>query len=71
VVEVAEEVVGEELFGGAELAAGLVGWGNNRRRLPPMRCSRMKMTAGESRCPESLAGAVGRFLVQEGRGDER
>jgi hypothetical protein len=24
---------------------------------------------GESRCPASLAGAAGRLLVQEGRGD--
>jgi hypothetical protein len=38
VVEVAGEVVGEELLGDAELAAESVGWGNNRRRLPPVRC---------------------------------
>jgi hypothetical protein len=34
VVEVAGEVVGEELLGGAELAARLARSGNNRRRLP-------------------------------------
>jgi hypothetical protein len=47
VVEVAGEVVGEELLGGAELAARLARSGNNRRRLPPVGCSRRKMTAGE------------------------
>jgi hypothetical protein len=46
-----------------------VGWGNNRRRLPPLRCSRWKMTTGESHFPASLAGAAGRLLVQEGRGN--
>jgi hypothetical protein len=55
--------------GGMDLAAGSVGWGNNRRRLPPPRCSRWKMTTGESHCPTSLAGVAGRLLVQEGRGD--
>jgi hypothetical protein len=35
-----------------------------------MRCSWRKTTAGESRCPASLDGAVGRLLVQEGRCDE-
>jgi hypothetical protein len=34
-----------------------------------MRCSRSSAT-GESRCPASLAGATGRLLVQEGRGDK-
>jgi hypothetical protein len=66
VVEAAGEVVEDELLGGAELAAGL---GNNQRRLPPVGCSRRKMTAGELRCPASLTGAVGRFSAQEGCGD--
>jgi hypothetical protein len=39
---VAGEVFGEELLGGAELNAGSAGWGINRRRLPPARCSRRK-----------------------------
>jgi hypothetical protein len=39
-VEATGEVVGEELLGSAELAAGLAVWGNNRRRLPPVRWSR-------------------------------
>jgi hypothetical protein len=38
VVEVAGEVVGEELLGSAELAVGSVRWGNNWRRLPLVRC---------------------------------
>jgi hypothetical protein len=67
VVEAAREVVGEELLGSAELTVALVGWGNNRRRLPPVRCSWRKTMTGESRYPASLAGAMGRFLVQEGR----
>jgi hypothetical protein len=66
VVEAVGEVVGEELLSGTELAAG---WGNNQRRLPPMRCSQRKTTTGESYFPASLAGAAGRFLVQEGCGD--
>jgi hypothetical protein len=33
VVEVAEEEVREDLLGGAELAAGSAGWGNNQRKL--------------------------------------
>jgi hypothetical protein len=66
VVEAVGEVVGEELLSGTELAAG---WGNNRRRLPSMRCSQRKTTTGESCFPTSLAGAAGRFLVQEGWGD--
>jgi hypothetical protein len=69
VVEAAGEVVGEELLGSVELAMGSAGWGNNRRRLPPVRCSHRKTTAGESHCPASLAGATGKLLVQEGRGD--
>jgi hypothetical protein len=44
VAKAAEEVVREELLGGVELAAGSVGWGNNRRRLPPARCSLRKTT---------------------------
>jgi hypothetical protein len=70
VVEVVEEEVGEELLGGAELAAGSTGWRNKRRRLPPARCSRRKTTTGKSRGPASLAGTAGRLLVQEGHGDE-
>jgi hypothetical protein len=66
VVEAVGEVVGEELLSGTELA---VGWGNNRRRLPPMRCSQRKTTTGESCFPASLASAAGRFLVQEGCSD--
>jgi hypothetical protein len=34
-----------------------------------MRCSRRR-AAGESHCSASLAGAAGRLLVQEGRGDK-
>jgi hypothetical protein len=70
VVEVAEEVVGEEHLGGAELAAGSAVWGNNRSELPPVRRSWRKTMAGKSRGPASLAGAAGRLLVQVGRGDE-
>jgi hypothetical protein len=57
-------------FGGAELGVGSAGWGNNRRRLLSVRCSQRKMTAGEILWPGSLAGAVGRLLVQEGRSDK-
>jgi hypothetical protein len=64
VVEAAGEVVGEELLRGAELTAGLVEWGTNSRRLPPVRCSRRK-TAGESCCLASLAVPTGRHLVQQ------
>jgi hypothetical protein len=70
VVELAEEVVGEEHLGGAELAAGSAGWGNNWSGLPPVRRSRRKMMAGKSRGPASLAGSAGMLLVQVGRGDE-
>jgi hypothetical protein len=65
-----EEEDGEELLGGAELVVGSVGWGNKRRRLPPVRCSWRKTTAEKTRGPASLAGAVGRILVQQERGDE-
>jgi hypothetical protein len=70
VVKVAEEEVGEELRDGAELAAGSTGWGNKRRMLPPVRCSRRKMTVRKSRGLALLAGAAGRLSVREGRGDE-
>jgi hypothetical protein len=70
VVEVVEEGVGEELFGGAELAVGSTRWGNKPRRLSSGRCSRRKTTVGMSCGPASLAGAAGRLSVQEGRGDE-
>jgi hypothetical protein len=70
VVEAAEEVVGEELLCGAELVVGSAGWGKNRRRLLRVRCSQRKMMMGGIPLSSSLAGAVGRFLVQEGRGDE-
>jgi hypothetical protein len=70
VVEAAGEVVGEELLRGAELTTGLVGWGTNRRRLPPVRCSRRKTTAGESCCPASLAVPAGRHLVQQAMAGE-
>jgi hypothetical protein len=43
VVEVAKEVVGEELLGGVELAAGSAGCGNNLSGLPPVRRSWRKM----------------------------
>jgi hypothetical protein len=69
VVEVVKEEVREELLGGAELAVGLTGWGKERRMLPSVRCSQRK-TMGKSRGPASLAGAMGRLLVQEGCGDE-
>jgi hypothetical protein len=66
VVEAVGEAVGEELLGGTELAAGSAGWGNNRRRLPLVRCSWRKTTAGEvpwpsfasRRCEQAL-GAGG------------
>jgi hypothetical protein len=65
VAEAVGEVVGEELLGGAELTAGSMGWGNNRRRLPSARSSRRKTTAGEipwpvasRRCGQAL-GAGG------------
>jgi hypothetical protein len=67
---VAEEVVGDELLSGAEIAAESAGWGNNRRGLPLARCSQRKTTAGKSHGPASLAGAAGRLSVQEGHGDE-
>jgi hypothetical protein len=70
VVKVVEEVVGEELLGSAELAAGSAGWGNNQSGLPPVTRTQRKMTAGTSRGPASLASAAGKFLVMEGRGDE-
>jgi hypothetical protein len=69
VVQVAEEVVGEELLGGAERAARLARWENNQSRLPPARRSQIKTTVGKSCGPASLADAVGRLLVQEGHGD--
>jgi hypothetical protein len=56
VVKVAEEVVREELHGGAKLAAGSLGWG--------------KMMVRKSLGPASLAGAAGSLLVQEGCGDK-
>jgi hypothetical protein len=69
VVEAAREVVRDELFVDADLIVGLAGSGNNRRRLPPMGCLRRKTTAGELPLPGLVAGAVGRFLAQEGHGD--
>jgi hypothetical protein len=70
VVEVAEEVVGDELLGSAKLAAGLVGWGNDWSGLPLARRSRRKTVVGKSRGPASLAGTAGRLLAQEGHKDE-
>jgi hypothetical protein len=70
VVEVADEVVGEELLGGAKLAAGSMGRGNDQSGLPSVRRSRRKMAVGKSRGLASLAGVVGRLLAQEGRRDE-
>jgi hypothetical protein len=67
---VAKEEVGEELLGSAELTTASALWGNNRRKLPPVRCSWRKMMAGKSHGPASPAGAVGRLLLQEGRDDE-
>jgi hypothetical protein len=61
VVEVAEEEVGEELHGGVEFTVGLVGWGNNQRRLPPARCSWMKTMAGKSRGPAGQLRAAHRW----------
>jgi hypothetical protein len=63
VAEAVEEVVGEELLGGVELATELAGWGINRRGLPAARCSRRKTTVRESHCLDSLAGAAGKLLV--------
>jgi hypothetical protein len=40
VVEAAGAVVGEELLGGVEVAAGSARWGNHSRMLPSVRCSR-------------------------------
>jgi hypothetical protein len=59
VVEAAGEVVEDELLGGAELAAGL---GNNQRRLPPVGCSRRKMTAGELPLPSFANRRRGQVL---------
>jgi hypothetical protein len=70
VVEVAEDVVGEELLGGAELAVGSTGWGNDQSRLPLVRCLGRKTAVGKSRDLTSLAGVVGRLLSQEGCKDE-
>jgi hypothetical protein len=70
VVEVGEEVVGEELLSGAELAARSVGWGNNQSELPLVWHSWWKTAAGKSCGPTSLAGAVGMLLALEGRKEE-
>jgi hypothetical protein len=70
VVEVAEEVVVEELFGITELVVGSSGWGNDWSRLPLAMHSWRKTAAGKSHGLASLAGAAGRFLAQEGRRDE-
>jgi hypothetical protein len=63
---VAGEVVGEELLAGAELVARSAGWENNRRRLPLVRSSQRKTTAGEvpspgfaNRCYGQALGAGG------------
>jgi hypothetical protein len=66
VVEVAEEVVREELLGGAERAVGSVGWGIDRSGHPLVRYSQRKTVVGKSRGPASLAVAVGRLLAHEG-----
>jgi hypothetical protein len=66
--EVAKEVVGKKLLGGAELAAWSAGWGNDRRKLPPVRCSWRKTMAGKSCGPASPASVAGRVSVQEGHG---
>jgi hypothetical protein len=70
VVEVVEEEVGEELLGGAEIAAGSSRRGNKQRRLPLVWRSWRKTMTGKSRGPASPAGTAGRLSVQEGRGDE-
>jgi hypothetical protein len=69
VVEVVEDVVGDELLGGAELAVGSTGWGNDQSGLPLVRCLGRKTAVGKSRDLTSLAGVVGRLLSQEGRKD--
>jgi hypothetical protein len=56
------EVVGEELLGGAELAARLAGSGNNWRRLPLVGCSQKKMTAGELPLPSFTSRRRGQVL---------
>jgi hypothetical protein len=58
VVEVVEEVVGEELLGGVKLA---VGWGNNQSGQSPVRHSRRKMMTGKCRGP--AFDAAGKVLV--------
>jgi hypothetical protein len=70
VVEVAEEVVGDELLGSVKLGVGSAGWGNDRSGLPPARHSRTKTAAWKSYGPASLAGAAGRLLAHEGHRDE-
>jgi hypothetical protein len=70
VVEVAEEVVREELLGGAERAVGSVGWGIDRSGHPLLRYSQRKTAVGKSRGSASLAVAVGRLLAHEGDRDE-
>jgi hypothetical protein len=67
---VVEEVVGEELLGGAELAVGSAGWGNNGSGLLLTRRSQRKTMVGKSHRPASLVGTAGMLLVQEGHGDE-
>jgi hypothetical protein len=63
VLEVAEQVIREELLGGTELAVGSAGWGNDQSGLSPVRCLRRKRAARKSRGPASIASAVGRLMV--------
>jgi hypothetical protein len=69
VVEAAGEVVGEELLSDAELVIGSAGSQNNWRRLPPMACSRRKMTSwARSQCRR---GSVTRWFFWSGRRTRR
>jgi hypothetical protein len=62
VVEVAEEVVGEEFLGSMELVVGSVGSGSNRRRLPSAGCSQRKTTVRELPLPSFARRRRGQAL---------
>jgi hypothetical protein len=62
VVKVTGEVVGEDLLSGVELVVGSAGWGNNQRRLLPVRCSQRKVTVGEIPWPSFASWRCGQAL---------
>jgi hypothetical protein len=61
--------VTEDLLGGAELARVSAGWGNNQRRLPPVRCSRKMTMVEEIPWPGFASRCCGQALGAGGRGD--